>query len=456
MFNMENRKTRWLVLFFSLHLSIGIFFLMTMQGCVEATNSYSAFPPGPWRGILYLQKIPVSQNPKGEPLPDKINLKFEEITSGELPFNFEVKYASTDSFYLVLRNGTEEIILNDIQFGWNSEIGKDTFLIKFPVYQAYLKGEFAENIMEGEWIDLSEGDYSIPFQARHGKNHRFTTLSKQPILDMSGRWEVQFETDTEHPYPAIGEFKQTNNYLEGTFLTPTGDFRFLEGTIQANKVYLSAFDGAHAFLFEAKIQADSTITGGFWSGNDYKCTWDGRRNERAQLPDPHTLTLLKPGFTEFSFQFPDTDGKLVTLDDPKFKGKVKIIQIMGSWCPNCRDESEFFVHYLQKNPNKNMAVIALAFERMKDKNQIMQALKSYKEDMGITYDLLYAGSSNKKEAATVLPMLERVIAFPTMILLDKNNKVRKIHTGFSGPATSGYNQFQQAFEQSIQQLLDEK
>jgi len=430
--------------------------LLTLQGCVEATNPYPAFPPGPWRGVLLLKQIPVSSNPKGAPLPDKVNLKFEEISAGELPFNFDVQYVNPDSFFLVLHNGEEDIILSDIQFGKDPASGKDTFLIKFPIYQAYLRGVFAENLMEGEWIDKSKGDYRIPFQARHGRNHRFTPLQKTPATDISGKWEVQFETDTDHPYPAIGEFQQKKNYLSGTFLTPTGDFRFLEGTIQGNKIYLSAFDGAHAFLLEAKIQTDSTITGGFWSGYDYTCTWEGRRNPSATLPDPHAMTLLRPGITELSFRFPDTEGKEITLDDPAFDGKVKIIQIMGSWCPNCRDESEFLVNYLRKNPTKDVAVIALAFERIANKTQALEALRSYKKDMQIPYHLLYAGSSDKKEAAKALPMLNRVVAYPTMILVDKQNKVRKIHTGFAGPATSAFAAFQSDFQSNIDQLLAEK
>ncbi|MEY4107649.1 MAG: hypothetical protein RL181_1991 [Bacteroidota bacterium] len=424
-------------------------------GCVEAERTYSTLPPGVWRGVLKLVQVPVTPNPKGEPLPDKVNLKFEEVTAGELPFTFEVKYATPDSFYIELRNGEERILLSDISFGRNPATGQDTFLFRFPVYQAYLKGVFSENVLEGEWVDLTRDDYRIPFLARHGRAHRFTTLKKEPIADISGKWETYFETDTDKPYPAIGEFRQKGNYLEGTFLTETGDYRFLEGTVQGNKAYLSAFDGAHAFLFEAKILDDGSMIGGFRSGHRYQCAWEAKRNPDFTLRDPHALTLLKPGFSTFSFRFKNPEGREVTLDDPAFQGKVKIVQVMGTWCPNCRDESDFLVEYLRENPSDQLAVVALAFERFKDEARAMQQLKDYQKSMGIPYPILYAGPSDKKEAAKALPMLESVVAFPTLILLDKSNRVRKIHTGYSGPATSGYAAFKEDFSRSVQELLGE-
>lgn len=430
--------------------------LAMLSGCIEADAPYSGIPPGPWRGVLKLVPIPVSSNPKGEPLPDKVNMQFEEVTEGELPFTFEVKYANPDSFYLELRNGEERIILNDITFGRDPATGRDTFLIRFPVYQAYLHGVFSENVLEGEWVDLTRENYRIPFLARHGRNFRFTNLKKEPVMDISGRWAVQFETDTDHPYPAIGEFKQQGNYLEGTFLTETGDFRYLEGTVQGNKLYLSAFDGAHAYLFEAKIQKDSTIIGGFRSGSRYQCAWEGNKKALPVLRDPHEITLLKPGYSDFRFLFKNTEGEAISLDHPKYKNKVKVIQIMGTWCPNCRDESDFLVNYLQNNADSSLVVLAVAFERTKDPAQAIAGLKAYKQNMNIPYEMLLGGSADKAEASKALPMLSSVLAYPTLVLVDRNNKVRKIHTGFSGPATSSYKDFQKDFTESVARLLEEK
>ncbi len=434
----------------------GISMGLLLNGCIIADSPFNGLPPGYWRGTLKLVNIPVTPNPKGQPLPEKTNMEFDEVTEGELPFVLEVKYSSPDSFYLEIINGQERIPLRDIEFGRNPRTGKDTFLIRFPVYQSYLRGEFSENVLEGEWVDETRENYRVPFLARHGRNHRFTTLQKKPFMDITGKWETTFETDTDHPYKAIGEFTQQGNQLFGTFLTETGDYRFLEGTVQGNKVYLSAFDGAHAFLFEAKILPDSTLLGGFRSGTRYQCAWEAKRNPLFQLRDPHELTGMKTGFSELSFRFKNASGEEITLENPRYANKVKVVQIMGTWCPNCRDETEFLVNYLRRNSNPDLEIIGLAFERFKEETKVWQALQNYKNQMNVPYEILHAGGARHDDASKALPMLTEVVAFPTLLLIDRKNRVRKIHAGFAGPATSGFEAFKKDFESSVRQLLNEK
>lgn len=423
----------------------------------SAENPYTGLPPGVWRAVLKLENNPINPNPRGEPLPDKVNLKFEEITNGELPFLFEVKYVTPDSFYIEIINGEERIVVNDIKIGRDKSQAKDTILINFPVFDSYIKGYFLENAIDGQWVVRNKENYSIPFVARHGRDYRFTNLRKEPVMDVSGRWETTFEIGTPDEYKGVGEFKQNGNHLTGTFLTETGDYRYLEGTVQANKLYLSCFDGTHAFLFEGKIDpVDSSMIGSFRSGHLYQTSWEAKFNPKAKLADANSLTYLKSGYDRFDFSFENPDGKKVSLRDARYKNKVKIIQLMGTWCPNCRDETEFLVEYLKEHPSQDVEVIALGFERYKDKEKAMGALRTYKEHFKMDYELLLAGNSNKAEASQVLPMLNAVLAFPTMVVVDQNDRVQLIHTGFSGPATSEYKQFKSEFSRFISQLLTNK
>lgn len=423
----------------------------------SAENPYTGLPPGKWRAVLKLVNNPINPNPRGEPLPDKVNLKFEEVTDGELPFIFEVKYVTKDSFYIEIINGDERIVVDDIKIGRDKSQAKDTILINLPVFDSYIRGFFLENAIDGEWVVRSKENYRIPFIARHGRDYRFTNLRKAPAMDVSGRWDVTFEIGTEDEYKGVGEFKQEGNHLNGTFLTETGDYRYLEGTVQANKIYLSCFDGSHAFLFEGKINPkDSTMIGSFRSGNAYQTSWEAKFNPNAKLKDANALTFLKPGYDRFDFSFENAAGKTISLKDARYQNKVKIIQIMGTWCPNCRDETAFLVDYLKEHPDQEVEVIALAFERYKEKDKAMEALKRYQEHFKMDYELLLAGNSDKAEASKVLPMLNAVFAYPTMIVIDKNNRVQRIHTGFSGPATSEYKQFKAEFSRFILQLLSSK
>ena len=417
-------------------------------------NKYSVVPPGKWRAVLELHPsdIPVKIGKRNK---DKIVQSIEEVTKGELPFNFNIVYTSESEFHMEIINGPERIKVTDISIWHDRKTNNDSILINFPVYGTFIRAGYEDDKIEGFWHVPYKGDnYKIPFRAKHGKDYRFTHLRKKPVIDLTGRWQTTFSP--EDPYAAIGEFKQDGNQLTGTFITETGDYRYLEGSVQANKAYLSCFDGAHAFLFEAKINEDESLVGSFQSGSHYKTIWNAFRNNDYTLGNPDSLTYLNEGAEQVSFEFENIDGDTISLQDKKYQNKVKIVQIMGTWCPNCRDETTFLVDYLKEKQDKDLEVIAIGFERYREKEKSILALKNYKENFGMDYELLWGGYFNKKEAGKTLPMLNHILSYPTMIFIDRNNKVRKIHTGFSGPATSSYKSFVTEFETFVNTLLNEK
>lgn len=439
---------------------------VTFTACFVMENKYSALAPGIWRVSLQLVPMQIVAQQNNEihtarqlltekdkkTIPESI--KYEEATEGELPFLWEVKYVNDTSFYIEIINGEERIKVEaqDIKYGRNRQTGKDSIRIDFPIFGSYITALYQERVIEGEWV-IPAKNLHIPFVARYGQNHRFTTIQKKPIADLTGKWDCMFDLAAKQPYKAIGELKQNGNILRGTFRTETGDYRFLDGEVQADKFYLSCFDGAHAFLFEGKIRPDGHLDGSFRSGNSEPEIWSGQRNEAAELSDANTLTTAS---TEgaISFSFPNSEGKKVSLSE--YGSKVKILQMMGTWCPNCFDETRFIINYLKENPNvaEKVAVIPLAFERNADVAAAQVA--TYKKKMGVPYDILIAGTTtNKDSAAKALPFLTKVVAYPTMVFLDKNNRVKRIHTGFDGPATSKYADFAKEFDVFIKKLIAE-
>lgn len=437
--------------------SLPLFILVivfSLNGCLVVDNPFNGLPPGPWRAVLKLDgnvKLPEDDLGFFE-VPE---IKDEVIKTGELPFNFEVFYedGDLDNFRIEIINGEERIPVSseDIIFGWDHSIGKDTLTINFPIYESYIKGIYAENIIQGYWHVKTKKNYRIPFEAKFGQNHRFAKLIEPEELNVDGKWEVTFEAETETPYKAIGEFKQDGNKLTGTFITETGDYRFLEGTVHDQNLFLSCFDGSHAFLFEAKLMENGKLSGIFKSGKHYQCLWEGVRNPDFELRDPNTLTYLKEDYDRFDFSFTNTEGETISLDQERFKNKVKIIQVMGTWCPNCMDETNFLIDYLSKNSNDNLEVIALGFEKH-DEAKNLELLSNFKKRLNIPYEVLSAGSP--KNSAEALPMLNHIMSYPTLIFIDKNDQVRKIHTGFSGPATSEYEGFVKGFEETVEMLLN--
>ena len=176
------------------------------------------------------------------------------------------------------------------------------------------------------------------------------------------------------------------------------------------------------------------------------------------MPDANALTFLKEGYERLEFSFPDENGKMVSLNDKQFKDKVVIVQLMGSWCPNCLDETKYFTEYYSNNSEKDIAFVALAFEYAKTKSKAFEVIGELKNKIGIEYPILLAqyGTSDKIEAQDKLPMLNHILSYPTSIFIDKKGKVRKIHTGFSGPATGEpYIKFKNEFEAFIEELLVE-
>ncbi len=424
--------------------------LLLLTGCFVIENQYEGIAPGPWRAELALvpkSKAAIKENPRKR--DDNLERQMSEIIDGSLPFVFEAKKTADGKDYIEIINGEERITVNEVSFGRDRSTGRDTLWIDFPLYDSYIQANIDEKLINGFWVVKTKDNYKIPFSAKFGQNHRFTRIDKTPGSDLSGKWEVTFGLEEDQPYPAIGEFVQKGNKLTGTFITETGDYRFLEGTVQENKFFLSTFDGAHAFLFSGKILPDNSLIGSFRSGSHYRTTWKAVKNLEATLTSPDSLTYLLPGYDAVEFSFPNTEGEMVSINDPIYNGKAKIVQIFGTWCPNCRDETEFLKDYLNKNPNEDLEVIALAFEKYKDPKKSIATISKYKNHFELPYEMLSAGYYNKKEAQKSLPMLNAIISYPTMIFLDKNNKVQKIHTGFSGPATSQFKAFKKDFDETI-------
>lgn len=445
----------------------GCFFLaiaFSFSGCFVMEGKFTAVAPGIWRGTIQMVTKEVVAQQSNDihtvrqlltqkektTLPD--NIKLTESTEGELPFLFDVKYLTDTTFEIDIINGEERIKIDaaDIKHGRNRQTGKDTLRIDFPVFGSYIRALYQERVIDGEWIIPAKG-LTYKFNAHYGQNHRFTTLAKPPTADLTGKWACNFDLASEKPYKAIGELRQNGNILRGTFRTETGDYRYLDGEVQADKFYLSTFDGAHAFIFEGKIRPDGHLDGTFRSGRETPEIWEATKNDTAELRNADALTGAK-STESISFTFPNAEGKAVSLAD--YGSKVKILQIMGTWCPNCWDETRFLTQYLAENPSEKLAIVALSFERNADVAATQVGI--YKKKMKLPYEILVAGTTTKKdEAAKTLPFVTEVMAYPTMVFVDKNNKIRRIHTGFDGPATSKYADFKKEFDVFVKKLMSE-
>ena len=376
-----------------------------------------------------------------------------EITmpGGLLPFDFVInKKGKVLSSFLL--NGQEKVNIKDVKFE------DDSLTLFLPAYNTKLrlKKDVKLEKLSGTLTLIKSGGIQQVMHVNAVKLKESQNRYK-PSFNISGRWDVNFVDDEGNKTISVGEFTQNGSKVTGTFLITTGDYRYLNGFVNGNDLQLSTFDGAHVFLFKAKLKNDDKLYGDFWSGTQWHESWVGVRNEKATLPDEDSLTFLKKGYDKISFSLEDINGNKVSLSDEKYKGKVVLVNLAGSWCPNCNDEARFLSEYYKQNKNKGLAIIALMFENYKDKNRNIKQIKRFRDKFDIKYDLLYAGINDKNGAEKLLPMLNTVLAFPTTIYIDRKGKVRKITTGFSGPGTGKhYLNFQEKFDLFVNHLLDEK
>lgn len=387
---------------------------------------------GIWRGVLSL-------NPK------------QQI---ELPFNFEIK-KTNKSYQLIIHNAQERIMIDEVVFN------KDSFNFKMPVFDTEFRTKLiGDSILSGIWINHTKKENNIiPFNAKASELRRFLVPTNKTTNFYEGKWEVTFSPNTADSSKAIGMFSYTlnNEKVYGTFLTETGDYRYLEGVEQDGKLYLSCFDGSHAYLFFAERNGNEIVNADYYSGSVWREKWIAKRNEKFELRDPEKLTYIKDPNTAINFSFYNIKNEKISLSDKKFHNKAVIIQIMGSWCPNCMDESAYLSEVYKKYNNKGLEIIALAYERTSDAERAKFNLQRLSKRFNIEYDILLTGLTGKDKASESLPFLNGIMAFPTTVFLDSNHVVKSIYTGFSGPATGkAYEEYTIKTEKLINELISKR
>jgi len=374
-----------------------------------------------------------------------------EVPGGELPFGLDVAKEEA-GFVLTLVNGEERVRVTEVKV----EDGQLTAVM--PGYENTLTARISGDELEGEVDLLRAGGKTqvLPFMAKRGQAWRFFEKPLTDNADVAGRWAVTFTDDSGKTTKAIAEFAQSFGVVTGTVLTPTGDHRFLAGEVRGDELYMSRFDGASAYLYRAHVNERGELEGEYWSGQTSHRKLLAVRDPNAVLDTSAVATELKDPAVKLEFSFPDLDGKPLSLSDPRFQGKVVIVTLAGSWCPNCHDEAAFLAPLYREYRERGLEIVALMFEHFGDFARAAAATRRFRDRFDIEYTTLIAGTSDTDEASKALPQLTGVFAYPTTIFIDRSGQVRKIHAGFSGPATGQhYEEQTQEFRALVETLLAE-
>jgi thiol-disulfide isomerase/thioredoxin len=396
--------------------------------------------------ILFQSKFVFTQNAKAIPLIAEIQLndRLQIQVSGSLAAN-NLKAPIT------IYNGKEVY-----QLSVKKRIG-DTIVYQFPAQDAEWRVAFEKDFSEarGWWINYNK---KVPVRY---PIHLHNSVLKLPELvpnqvNTSGKWRVVFNPGTQNEEVLVGLFEQKiGNWVTGSFLSETGDYRYLHGYISGNKLQLQTYTGYWAFVVDATLQSADQMTGNFYSGASYNAPFEAYRDSTVQLRDQRSLTyLIKRDEPVVLQDLIKMNGRKETIDFSS-QNELTLIQIMGTWCPNCLDETQLLKELQASYGSKGLKVLALAFEVGSDTKKQRTRLKLWIKSMKVSYPVYLAGTSSKDAASARFPMLNGIMSFPTSILVDQQGKIIAIHTGFSGPATGeSYTELVNQYRQEIESALE--
>ena len=344
----------------------------------------------------------------------------------EIPFRFELSGSGSNvkgSFF----NGDDKVTST------TGSLENGTLSLSFDEYGTKLDATVTDGRIEGQYSRGTRGA-PYPFQAK-----RFTPVQvgETNIPSIAGLWNVQVGKSSKGEAAWQLIVRQSGAEASAAILRIDGDTGTLTGSYRDGTFVLSHFSGARPLRLELTPGADGTLA--VVQNKDNPLT--ALRAEQAiakglpQPSDPSRFTSVKDPTESFRFSFPDLDGKTVSNTDPRFQGKVVIVSISGSWCPNCHDEAPFLVELYKKYRKQGLEIVSLSFEEEAQmKNPVR--LRAFNKRYGIDYTVLIPGEP--KELNDKVPQGVNLSSFPTTFFLGRDGKVRSAHAGFPGKASGTF------------------
>ena len=335
---------------------------------------------------------------------------------------------------------------------------EDTIVYQFPAQDAEWRIAFDKDFSEarGWWVNYNKkAPVRYPIHLYNG-TLELSTPGEAPI-NIEGKWRVAFNQGTPNEEILVGVFEQkVGNLVTGSFLSETGDYRYLHGYVSGRNLHLQTYTGYWAFVVDANIIGNDQFEGTFYSGAKYQAPFEAKRDSTIKLRDESSLTyLIKRDEPVYLNELIKLNGRKTSFN-PVASGKISLIQIMGTWCPNCLDETQMLIELQNQYGKDALNVMALAYEVGSDTKEQRKRLKNWVKSMNVNYTVYLAGSASKEAASSHFPMLNGIMSFPTTLLIDQQGKIIAIHTGFSGPATgSSFTELVDKYKEEIEGALEQ-
>ena len=377
------------------------------------------------------------------------------VIPADIPFRFEISAGGPDlkgSFF----EGEKKIGSTSAKYR-DGEVQFDYEFLNTTL-TATLKGDS----LEGAYLSHRKNGKTYPFHARRSASGAATASSSVPPI--SGDWEMKLvgedKSDRKDPRLALSwklYLRQSGANVTGSVLRVDGDTGTLTGQWIGDSLVLSHFAGERPVLLEVRVRADGTLDILVNNQNRYLAarSSDARTKGIPEPPDPSQYTKMKDLNAPFHFSFPDLDGKVVSATDAQFKGKVVILAIGGTWCPNCRDEAPFLVDLYHRYHEKGLEVVGLNFEASGEWVEDKPRIESFVREFSVPYPVLYAGAI--PDVKEKLPQIANFGAYPTTIYLGRDGRVASIHAGFASTATGeAHHALERETDELVERLLGAK
>jgi len=363
----------------------------------------------------------------------------------EIPFRFELSGSGSNvkgSFF----NG------DDKTTSTSGSLENGRLTLNFDELGTKLEATLKDGRLEGEYSRGTRGA-PYPFAA---KRFRPVAVGDSNVPAIAGLWNVQVGKSSKGEAAWQLIVRQAGAEVSAVILRIDGDTGTLTGTFRDGKFALSHFSGARPLRLELTPASDGTLA--VVQNTDKPLT--ALRAEQADakgLPkpsDPTRFTSVKDPTEPFRFSFPDLDGKIVSNTDPRFAGKVLIVAIGGSWCPNCHDETPFLVELYKKYRKQGLEIVELSFEEEAQiKNPVR--VKAFNKRYGVEYTVLIPGEP--KELNDKVPQGVNLNSFPTTFFIGRDGRVRSAHAGFAGKASGKFHtELKEEVTSLVERLLAEK
>ena len=368
----------------------------------------------------------------------------------EIPFRFEIaqKGNQVQGFFF---EGDRKIASN------SGSLVDAHLTLEYDILDTTLEVTFLGDQFSGTYRLNRPG--SQPLQIRA---HRFVPAPADAASapQVSGSWEMR-RLPQEIRNPSDRQtwnlfLCQSGAEISGSILRVDGDTGFLIGRWQNGRLVLSHFAGQGPLLFEAKLNADGTLTISLNRGANYVAVRksEARAKGVPDPPDPSRYTSLKDPSVPFRFSFAGVDGKMVSSTDAQFKGKVVLLAIGGSWCPNCQDEAPFLVELYKEFHSQGLEIVGLMLEADAEPALARPRVQTFIKRYAIPYPMLLAGTPD--DINQKIPQLVNFGAYPTTIYLGRDGRVRSVHAGFASQATGEeYVRLKSEVRGLVQRLLAE-